>query len=315
MKNFLVAISLDVPASPIIGFDTKQYQQKNLRGHGFAWYPVDAKAALISKDPQSFEESGRPKTIDDWKRFRSSTFFINLHGASEDAVIEETQPFSKPIGGREWIFMMQGALDINEIRNILKKQSHFYEPTGLSEAEAAFCMILNRVQNRDSKKLSDIGWNRIHKWFNELNSFGSANFFISDGITTAGYRGLGSEKIFYARRTPPFSTTIISDQDRIFSADFCNSLDELRTQFIFSSSPLSADDVWSELNDGQMVVAKRGSKIWDSEQDIKNTSNPNQINLLRSNSNQNSAKVFQHNDRTKIILNPQEFQSSAELAP
>lgn len=314
MKNFVVAISLDVPASPNIGFNTQQSDKADCKGHGFAWYPVDAKAAIVSKDPLSFSESGRPKTIDDWKRFRSSTFFMNLHGASEQAAIEETQPFIKPFGGREWIFMMQGNVDINEVRNILKKQSHFYEPTGTSIAESIFCMILNRVHNRDSKKLSEVGWNRLHKWFNELNGFGSANFYISDGITTAVYKGLGSNAVCYSRRKPPFNITKLADSENIFSADFSNSLDELRTQFVFSSAPLT-EEVWGEMSDGQLIAVKRGSQIWDSEKDIKNTSHPNQINLLKSISSSNEVKLLHKKEHTKLVFSPQEMQASAELVP
>jgi transglutaminase-like putative cysteine protease/predicted glutamine amidotransferase len=313
MKNFLLSVSLDCPASLNIEFSTKLQKSPDMKGHGFAWYPEDGNATLISKDALSFSESGKPKTLVDWKRFRSSTFFINLHGASETGTLETTQPFSKPVGGKDWLFMMQGRADINEVRKILSKQNPFYEPIGSSVAEAVFCLILNRVQNRTNKKLHEIGWKTLHKWFSEINSFGACNFYISDGLTIAIYKGNNTENIYHLRRVPPFETTKIFDEKKRIELDFCNSVDILRTQYIFSTSPLSSEN-WKEMQSNQLIAVKRGAVIYNSESKKVIAKTLPEDGLLRNIANNNSEiKVTHNNQHTSLVFTPQEMQLSAEI--
>lgn len=310
MKNFLLSISLDSQASPKVNFETSLKSDSNKVGHGFAWYPEDNNISLISKDHKNFSESGKPKTIEDWKKFRSSYFFMNLNGATEFNSLDSTQPFTKPVGGRDWIFMMQGDLNINELRELQKKQSPFYEPSGGSMAELAFCILLNRVQNRPNKKLHEIGWHNIEQWFKGLSNLGNANFYISDGISAVTFRGKNSQEIFYTRRKPPFENTILKDKENIIELDFSYSVDVLRTQLIFSSSELD-DSEWKKMQESQMLVARKGNIVWDSKNaKLKEKAQKPLLKQFSSNDNTNIIEA----DKKNLLLYPQSVQLSSEIA-
>ncbi len=273
MKNFLFAASIDVISNPYVDFPRNavvEYQGRKVSGSGIAWYPEDENAATIIKDPKSFAELGRPKVLDDKNSFVSTTFMMHLNGASWNPIAQDTEPYSRAVGKRDWIWMHQGALDMGKLR---KKNNqggeNFYEPVGNTDSELAFCIILNRITRSKIKKLSEVGWDRIHDWFKEMNELGTSNFFLSDGRNTIVYCGLdGTNAVYKQRIKPPYENISFKNADAGFEMDFRNEDDELRTMLIFSTLPVTASGS-QQMKKGQMIVARNGSIKWNSHSESR----------------------------------------------
>ncbi len=274
MKNFLFALSIDVISKPYIDFPrniTVTHQGRKVGGSGIGWYPGDDNAAIVIKDPKSFADLGRPQIIDDKTTFNSTTFVMHLNGASWNPIPQDTEPYSKTVGKRDWLWMHQGTLDLQKLR---KKNSqfheNFYEPVGNTDSELAFCIILNRIMRLKVKKLAEVGWDRLHDWFKELNELGSANFFLSDGKNMVVYRGLdGANALYKERIKPPYEKIELNCADAGFVLNFNKEDDNLRTVCIFSTLPVTTDGINKEMKKGQMVVAKNGTIKWNSHVEPK----------------------------------------------
>jgi transglutaminase-like putative cysteine protease/predicted glutamine amidotransferase len=272
MKNFLFALSTDVVSHPHVNFPKNivvEHQGRYVSGSGIAWYPSDDNAATIIKDPKSFADLGRPKMIDDSASFRSTIFMMHLNGASWNPIPQDTEPYCKTVGKRDWLWMHQGSLDIQKLRKKNNQSKNFYEPVGNTDSELAFCIILNRIMRLKLKKLSEIGWDRIHDWFKELNELGSANFFLTDGKTLIVYRGLsGDDNIYKQRIKPPYEYINLSAPEAGFELDFRNEDDNLRTIYAFSTQAVSKSG-FVEMKKGQMVIVKNGAIRWNSHAENK----------------------------------------------
>lgn len=279
MKNFLFAVSIDVISNPYIDFARNaivEHQGRKVSGSGIAWYPADDNAAIVVKDPKSFFDLGRPKVIDDKTSFSSTIFMMHLNGASWNPIPQDTEPYVKTVGKRDWIWMHQGNLDMQKLRKKNNQiDENFYEPVGNTDSELAFCIILNRIARLKIKKLSEVGWDRIHDWFKELNELGSANFFLSDGKTLIVYRGLDGVNALYKQRIkPPYQNIFLNNNDAGFVFDFRNEDDNLRTTLAFSTLPVE-NEVCKEMKKGQMVVAKNGAIKWNSHHHTKASEHQN----------------------------------------
>ncbi len=268
MKNFLFALSIDVVSNPYVDFPKNvvvEHLGRKVSGSGIAWYTADENAATIVKDPKSFAEVGRPQIIDDRNSFRSTSFMMHLNGASWNPTPQDTEPYVKAVGKKDWIWMHQGSLDMQKLRKKHNQFSdNFYEPLGNTDSELAFCIILNRVTSWKVKKLADIGWDKLHEWFKELNQLGTANFFLSDGNTMVVYRGLDGENALYKQRIkPPYESISLQNADAGFLMDFRKESNNLRTVYAFSTLPVTQEG-YTELKKGQMVVAKKAMLKWNS---------------------------------------------------
>lgn len=277
MKNFLFAASIDVMSHPYIDFPKNiviEHQGRKVSGSGIACYPGDGNAALVIKDPKSFADIGRPSALDSKETFSSSIFMMHFNGASWNPTTQDTEPYTRIVGKKDWVWMHQGALDMPKLRKKHNQYSdNFYEPLGNTDSELAFCIILNRVLAWKVKKLSDIGWDKLHDWFKELNQLGSANFFLSDGTTLVIYRGLDAQNALYKHRIkPPYESIALANADAGFTLDFRKEANNLRTVYAFSTLPVSLES--KEMKKGQMVVAKKGVLKWNSHSENRKYDKP-----------------------------------------
>ena len=260
----ILAVSFDSLSSPSIKVHLQdQLYGTHPLGWGMAWYPNDNQAAMVKKDPAARGTDVEMESLDDWNNFRSTLFFCKAKGAARGYTYNETQPFSRSFAGQDWLFMHNGDLDRQKLSELHMDKSRLLEPLGNTDSELAFCYLLGKVMATDARTLSDVPNDILLNWFEQLDALGSADIVISDGVTLACFYGTRSErKLYYTRLSPP-------DYPHEFNAETMqmklnDPRDTYRTALIISSSGFDAGS-WLPMQPGQLIIARRGSIVWNSQ--------------------------------------------------
>ena len=266
----ILALSFDSISSPSIKVNLpEKLQGTHPLGWGIAWYPNDNQAAIVKKDPVAHGKNVQLDALADWNNFRSTVFFCKAKGAASGYTHHETQPFSRSFAGQDWLFMHNGDLDKAELAKLHKDKSRFLEPLGQTDSELAFCYLLGKVMETDARKLSDVPNEMLLSWFEQLDALGSADMCISDGITLACFYGTKSErKLYYSRIAPPYNPTSFNSET--CSLNINDPRDAYRTALIISSSEFDAGS-WLEMQAGQLLIARRGTIVWNSQPNYQQT--------------------------------------------
>lgn len=262
----LLALSFDSDASPAVRFREPRLGDPALQpaiyGWGVGWYPGSERGASVIKDPTSSGEASVSDVLGDWRRFRSTLFLCHLRGHTRARAQEDAQPFVRSYGGRQWIFAHDGDLGPGWTERIPLGGDPAFEPLGGTDSEHAFCWLLAQLHARKVRSLAEVPGEDLGGWFRSVNEGGRANAMLCDGDTLLVYRDAGSQgELYWTRRIPPHATTRLeSDAVRV---ELDAPEDPNRTALVFSSVPLSTD-VWMSLAPGQLILARRGSVVWDS---------------------------------------------------
>jgi len=260
----ILALCFDGLSSPEIDLKMREtdYGTHSL-GWGLAWYPGDSNAAIVAKEPAAKDTAALKEAVSDWDNFRSTVFFCKVKGAAKGYTHHETQPFSRSFAGQHWLFMHNGDLDKVKLSKLHDNKSRFLEPLGRTDSELAFCYLLGKMQEGEARSLMDISNFALLSWFEELNALGSADMCISDGVTVACYYGTKSARaLYYGRYQPPHEVTQFeSDAAHL---ELNDPRDTYRTALIFCSSPFNAGN-WVQMQPGQLILARRGSIVWNSK--------------------------------------------------
>ena len=234
----LVALSFDGPASPSVTLKRlEQSRRGQPYGWGFAWYPVQSAAALVVKDATSIGDNAMTKLLREWERFQSTIFVSHLRGAARALTEADTHPFSRSLGGREWVFAHNGDLDALDYEGGLAaalplKTEAVIWPVGRTDSERAFCWLLQQCLDLGVYSLADIGWARLHDWLKHIESLGTANLLLTDGRDLAVYGdSSGYNRLQYARLVPPDVPEVLSTDD--VNIGLADARDRNRTVVVF----------------------------------------------------------------------------------
>ena len=259
----ILALSFDSVSSPSIKVKLpEQLQGTHALGWGIAWYPNDNQAAIVKKDPVARGTNVQMEALADWNNFRSTVFFCKAKGAASGYTHHETQPFTRSFAGQDWLFMHNGDLDKARLAQLHLDKSRFLEPIGKTDSELAFCYLLGKVMETEARKLADVPNELLMSWFQQLDALGSADMCISDGITVAVFYGTQSgRKLYYTRMTPPDHPSHFDSEAVSFGLD--DPRDTYRTSLVVSSSGFDAGS-WLPMLPGQLLIARRGTIVWNS---------------------------------------------------
>jgi len=260
----ILALSFDSVSSPSVKLHlTDQQYGTHPLGWGVAWFPNDNQAAIVKKDPAARNTDVQLDQLSDWNNLRSSVFFCKVKGAASGYTHHETQPFTRSFAGQDWLFMHNGDLDKKRLAEMHKDKSRFLEPLGQTDSELAFCYLLGKVMETEARKLSHVPNEMLLDWFHNLDALGSADMCISDGVTVACFYGTRSgRKLYYSRVTPPDHPTEYRSETTVLKLQ--DPRDTYRTCLIISSAPYDAG-AWLEMLPGQLLIARRGSIVWNSQ--------------------------------------------------
>ncbi|MGE0323307.1 MAG: class II glutamine amidotransferase [Polyangiaceae bacterium] len=260
----LLGLSFDGVASPTMRLSGWARQDAAVQpsGWGFAWYPAGDYAAALIKDPIATGETAMTELLRDWDRFRAATFLCHLRGAAKRVAQEDTLPFGRSFGGRDWVFAHTG--DFDPIKLAQLELPRVFAPVGHTNSERVFCWLLNQVDQLGARRLADVGWNKLHELLTQLNGFGTANLLISDGEDLVAYRdGQGFGELSAGRRVPP-SVGQASWSNRFLQLALEPGEGANRSLVLIATTPLEGLDFVS-LTPGTTLVSRRGAVIWSSD--------------------------------------------------
>jgi transglutaminase-like putative cysteine protease/predicted glutamine amidotransferase len=230
-------------------------------GWGFGWYPEGDRAACVVKDPISRGDGAMVRMLQDWSHFRSTVFLSFALGAADRRSQQDTHPFQLRHAGRDWLLSHNGKLE-NYAEQL---PLNCYEPAGNTDSEHVLCWLGGQLREHGAERLSDLGWERLHQMLRHVNELGSANLVLTDGIDLVFYHDCnGHHQVLWTRRLP----TVRPAQLRtgLLSLDLDDAVEHNRTAVIFSTLP-PEDEEWVRMHPGQMLVARRGTLMWNSHPD------------------------------------------------
>lgn len=263
LTSDILAVNFDAPSSPTININlSKKFSGSHSFGWGFGWYPGNQQSAMVVKDPAARGAEVLTDAIADWSNFRSNVFFSKVRGADSGYSQAETQPFSRSFAGRDWLYMHNGDLDKEALKEMHGRQIRLLEPLAGTDSELAFCNLLSQMQLSGARQLADVDPALLHSWFQRFDSLGSADMYITDGQSLACFQGAQSPKqLSYARLLPPNNQGSYHSEAAHLVLD--DPRDTFRTAFVVSSSPFSSGE-WTVMQPGQLIIVNHGAIVWDS---------------------------------------------------
>jgi transglutaminase-like putative cysteine protease/predicted glutamine amidotransferase len=256
-------LSFDSLSSPTVNikFDENNEEQQT-KAWGIGWYPNRDQAAIVTKHTITRDNQALINTVSDWRSFRSTTFICNISDPLKGFKQTEAQPFARSFAARDWIFTHHGNLDKIRLEKLYKNRSRLLEPLGHTDSELAFSYLLSKVKESDARKLSHLKPVDLLCLFNELDTLGSADMALTDGLTLVCYHSKHSDKeIYYQRFKPTCNIKIFDTNNAIFAMD--DPRDCHHTILLVSSSPLAPDNC-STLQPGQLIIIKRATIVWNN---------------------------------------------------
>jgi len=145
---------------------------RNQDGWGLA--NMDGNDAYIYREPVSAQESFLARFLAQ-EGVNGNTILSHVrHCTVGDIQLANTHPFSREWQGQNHLFMFNG--DTPAIFDLFKKTDHF-QPMGSTDAEWAFCILLERLMTatRSNLAIMDV----IHAFGCELAKLGPCNFLYA----------------------------------------------------------------------------------------------------------------------------------------
>ncbi|MCB9229458.1 MAG: class II glutamine amidotransferase [Deltaproteobacteria bacterium] len=307
MSGNVMALSFDCPISPEIEFHGEPDSVMPYQSWGFAWYSTsDTLASLI----HGGSETSRDKisqTLNDWKRFHSATFLCKFSQNDLEQTKQNSQPFSRTLGGREWVWMSLGEIP----RSHRESDSVFTEAIGTSGSEEAFCSFLDKLYANGQRNLSDVPWLEMSHFFSRQKIYNKAQIYISDGQYLSIFRGIECEsETFINRFLPPHRTTELVTP--VLSVNIGNKIDSHRSLAIITNAPVDGGDQ-RKIDPGGMVVLRRSAIVWEHKISESKTFAKSSTDSFKSFANQSSVSTL-YQAHQKIITNTRSVIQTADGA-
>ena len=159
--------------------------------------------------------------------------------------LENCHPFQRSWADRDWVFAHNGDLK-GDIPGGLP-----YKPEGNTDSEAAFCWILNQLQEHRAIEGNDglALFPLLNACSAQLASQGIFNCLISNGSWLYAYCGT---KLHTITRRAPFTSATLADDD--VTVDFSQLTTEKDVVTIVSTEPLTSNEAWRALTPGESLL-------------------------------------------------------------
>jgi predicted glutamine amidotransferase len=263
----LLAMSFSAPVRPQFLFKSLlDGSFANPDGWGIAYYPDGNVSAAVFKEPLSGSESKLAEFVAGYNGLRSKVFVGHIRRSTVGRVsFDNTQPFSRYYGGRNWIFAHNGTL---ARKNALKCRP--FMSLGDTDSERAFCSVLAGMKASGIRPVTARGKyvgfspNEILDIYIimsgiNLTGRGSFNCILTDGIHLFVYRDFKGRRPFcFVQRKYPFGSRSFRDGE--MAVNLADNKKPEYTGFVFASFPLS-DEKWQEVDPGQMLVLRDGELV------------------------------------------------------
>jgi predicted glutamine amidotransferase len=219
----------------------------------------------LVKETGAARDSGCLAFIQDHP-LRSDLVISHIRHATQGAhAIRNCQPFVRELGGAMHVFAHNGDLDRNGLARLVRGED--FLPIGETDSELAFCGLLERLRRlwRAAGGVPDLEARRraVEEYAAALRALGPANFLYADGDALFAH---GHKRIHPGEGIRPPGLHLLCHG--------CEALDTpgLRiapeeaggSEVLIASVPLSADGGWRALEEGELVVVRRGRALGPS---------------------------------------------------
>jgi glutamine amidotransferase len=162
--------------------------------------------------------------------------------------VENCHPFHRRWHGQDWVFAHNG-----DIKTAISSEGR-YQPEGNTDSEAAFCWILNDLDQRfaeppDGHSLFPL----LSSSSAELASQGIFNCLISNGEWLYAY---GGTRLHTITRRAPFTKATLADDDLTVDFSAVTTVHDVVT--IVSTEPLTTNEQWRQLEAGEALLLQNG---------------------------------------------------------
>ena len=181
-----------------------------------------------------------------------------------EAVLQNTQPFQRELGGRAHVFAHNG--DLLGIRDECHLESRRFTPIGDTDSELAFCCLLERLgelwdQAEDTLPSVESRLEVVADFAAWLRPLGPFNFIYSDGDTLfvhAHRRKQDDGNI----RPPGLHLLVRSCNEQ--AVDLTQSgvmLAPIAQELVLVASVPLTDEPWESIDEGEVVALRKGI-VW-----------------------------------------------------
>lgn len=260
----LLGLSFNVPITAKISLNVFQQRGRiNPDGWGLAYYH-DNRVQVIKE-----AESASNSTLFDFMERYTHSQTIIAHVRRSTRGIPSylnTHPFYRrwrtATSDSEFAFAHNGTLTQLE-----KLQTLLFAPLGETDSELAFCYLLDVLSKREIPNWSESDFKIIENTLREINDGSNTlNCIFSDGSYLFCYSDENDHNngLRFTRQIAPFgSIELVSHDDRLGSVELRSELSSALNQsgYLISTRILTQGE-WTEFNNGELIVFKRGQIIY-----------------------------------------------------
>lgn len=210
-------------------------------GQGLALLREDAPAAFSALADQLADRS--PKALVSIAHIRKAT--------QGDVALENCHPFTRRWQGQTWVFAhngnLQGAIPLGDR----------YKPFGSTDSEAAFCWILDQLDQAVVDPLDHASlFAQLHRCAADLAQRGTFNALISNGQWLFAS---ATSRLHWLTRRAPFRQATLADPPLQVDFSMLTTTDDVVT--ILSTEPLTTDEYWQPFLAGESLLFCGGDVI------------------------------------------------------
>lgn len=221
-------------------------------GWGVAFYEDEGYREF--KDPHPSIHSPVARLILDYP-IKSRIVISHIRQANVGQVnLGNTHPFSRELWGRHWCYAHNGQLA--GFREALPLS--FYQPTGCTDSEWAFCWLLGKIRDAfpqppaNPEALQAL----IHQSCEQLRGLGVFNLLFSDSENLYAYC---STKLAHITRRAPFGPALLKDTE--LKVDFAACTTPKDVVSVLATEPLTTNEDWNIMQTGELVVFNKGELL------------------------------------------------------
>ena len=223
-------------------------------GWGIAFY--DGAGVREFRDPYPGCDSEIARLVRNYP-IKSMIIISHIRQATAGRVcLENTHPFTRELRGRNWTFSHNGQL-----KGIRKQPLRHYLPVGTTDSEYAFCWLMDALRERFPRppRRAATLHRFIHRKCDELKTMGVFNMLLSDSKHLYCYC---STRLSWITRRAPFEQACLKDAE--LTVDFNTVTTSNDIVSVIATEPLTTNEQWTEMNEGELVVFQDGVVIYKS---------------------------------------------------
>jgi len=210
-------------------------------------------AAVIYKEEKPVYESQLARYIGALGFKTKIAIFHIRHATYGSISYWNCHPFERELFGRSWVFAHTGTVNI-----LYKKEFEpkYYKPIGETDSELAFCYILSEIRRREARSLEEIA-KVVKEVSDEIGSYGSFNFLMSDSKHLFCYRSEYGGPMYYLERSAAVSPELEwsdTDYERI-------DIVGRNVRVAIVSSRRVTNEYWKVIPEKRLLILGNGREI------------------------------------------------------